>query len=176
MMLKNRHASVLTMKTSLKFGFLAPALVVGGFALGSLAPHAQTAPQKIAFVNVAEVLKAHPDNAAVVALQTKANAELKTLDDQIKPLQAQGTKISAADKDKLTQLVATANAKAKDYDTQISAKVTPLTAQVDTAVGAAAKANGVAVVMDAATANGLVVYADQSTDLTKAVTDALAKK
>ena len=161
---------------NLKFSLIAPALVAGGFALGSLAPHAQTGPQKIAFVNVADVLKANPGNAAVVDLQNKANADLKTYDDQIKPLQAQGSNISAANKDKLTQLIATAQAKAKDWDKQISDKVTPLTAQVDSAVSAAAKANGVAVVMDAAAANGLVIYADTSTDLTDAVKTAMNKK
>ncbi len=181
-MLKNEHASVLTMRIlpsftpNLKLSLAMPALLVGGFALGSLTPHAQTAPQKIAFVNVSEVLKAHPDNAAVVALQKKADDELKPLDEQIKALQAQGSAIKPADKDKLSQLITTIQAKAKDYDTQISAKVNPITTQVDSAVSAAAKTNGVAVVMDAATANGLVVYADPSTDLTDAVKAALAKK
>lgn len=175
-MLKNEHASLLTMKRSPKFTVLVPALIAGGFALGTLAPHAQSAPQKIAFVNVAEVLKAHPDNAAVVALQKKADDELKPLNDQIKALQAQGSAIKPADKDKLTQLIATIQNKAKDYDKQINDKVAPLTEQVDTAVSAAAKANGVAVVMDAAAANGLVVYADPTTDLTAAVKNALTKK
>lgn len=164
------------MKRTLKLSLLAPALLVGGFALGSLTPHAQTAPQKIAFVNVAEVLKAHPDNAAVVAIKTKADAELKPLSDQIQALQAQGSKISAADKDKLTQLGATLQSKAKDYDAQIQAKVQPITEAVDAAVSTAAKANGVAVVMDAATAQGLVVFADPSTDLTDAVKAQVAKK
>lgn len=176
MMLKNQHASLLSMKRNLKLSLAMPVLLIGGFALGSLAPHAQTAPQKIAFVNVAEVLKAHPDNAAVVALQKKADGELKPMDDQIKALQAQGTKITPADKDKLNQLVTTIQAKAKDYDKQINDKVAPLTAQVDTAVSVAAKANNVAVVMDAAAASGLVVYADTATDLTDAVKNALPKK
>ncbi|TSA85861.1 OmpH family outer membrane protein [Deinococcus detaillensis] len=164
------------MKRTLKLSLLAPALLVGGFALGSLTPHAQTAPQKIAFVDVAQVLKAHPDNAAVVALKAKADAELKPLSDQIQALQAQGAKISAADKDKLAQLSATISSKAKDYDSQIQVKVKPITEAVDTAVSAAAKANGVAVVMDAATAQGLVVFADPSTDLTDAVKTIVAKK
>ncbi|AZI42304.1 OmpH family outer membrane protein [Deinococcus psychrotolerans] len=164
------------MKRTLKLSLLAPALLVGGFALGSLTPHAQTAPQKIAFVDVSQVLKAHPDNAAVVALKAKADAELKPLSDQIQALQAQGSKISAADKDKLAQLSATISSKAKDYDNQIQVKVKPITEAVDTAVSTAAKANGVAVVMDAATAQGLVVFADPSTDLTDAVKTIVAKK
>ena len=165
-----------TLKPKLNFTLLAPALLVGGFALGTLTPHAQTAPQKIAFVNVAEVLKVHPDNAAVLALKDKQNADLKSLDDQIKALQAQGSAIKPADKDKLNQLITTIQAKIKTYDKQLNDKAAPITEQVDSAVSAAAKANGVAVVMDAAAASGLVVYADPGTDLTDAVKKALAKK
>ena len=163
--------------TRFKFTLLAPALLIGGFVLGTLAPHAQTAPQKVAFVNVAALLQDSPDQALVADLRKKADAELKPLDDQIKALQAQGDKITPADKDKLTQLLTTIQAKIKDYDKQIGDKVQPMTAKVDAAVKAAAVANGVAVVMDAAAArdSGLVVYADDSTNLTDAVKASIKK-
>lgn len=153
-----------------------PALLASGFALGSLAPHAQTAPQKVAFVNVAEVLKAHPDNAGIVALQDKANKELKGYDDQIKAIQGKANP-TAADKDKMNQLIKTAQTAAQNYQKQIADKSAPIEKSVDTAVSAAAKANGVAIVMDKATAaqSGLVVYADDSTDITAAVTKSLKK-
>lgn len=156
---------------------MVPALLAAGFALGSLAPHAQTAPQKVAFVNVAEVLKTHPDNAAVVAIQNKANAELKGYDDQIKAIQSKGASATAADKDKMNQLIKTAQTAAQNYQKQITDKTAPIEKAVDAAVSTAAKANGVSIVMDKATAaqSGLVVYADDSTDITAAVTKALKK-
>ncbi len=165
-----------SLKTS-KQTLMVPALLAGGFALGSLAPHAQTAPQKVAFVNVPDVLKAHPDNAAVVAIQTKANTELKGYDDQIKAIQAKGASATAADKEKMNQLIKTAQGAAQSYQKQITDKSAPIEKAVDGAIAAAAKANGVAIVMDKSTAaqSGLVVYADDSTDITAAVTKSLKK-
>ncbi|GAA4007319.1 OmpH family outer membrane protein [Deinococcus rubellus] len=157
---------------------LFPALLIGSVVLGSLAPHAQSAPQKIALINVADVLKASPDDAAVTALGQKRDADLKTLDDQIQPLLKQGSQISPADKDKLNQLIATAQSKSKEYDAQINAKIDPITRKANAAVAAAAKANGVAVVFNANTAqqSGIVVYADPTTDLTDAVKAVMTKK
>lgn len=157
---------------------LAPALLIGGVVLGSLAPRAQSAPQKVALINVAEILKASPDDAAVTALSQKRDADLGALDDQIQPLLKQGSQISPADKDKLNQLIAAAQSKSKDYDAQIDARLAPITQRANAAVAAAAKANGVAVVFNANTAqeSGIVVYADPSVDLTDAVKAALAKK
>lgn len=161
----------------MKQTLMVPALLAGGLALGTLTPHAQTAPQKVAFVNVAEVLKNHPGNAAVVAIQAKASAELKDYENQIKAIQAKGSSATAAEKDKADQLMKTAQAAAQNYQKQIAEKSAPIEKAVDAAVSAAAKANGVAIVMDKATAaqSGLVVYADDSTDITAAVIKSLKK-
>ncbi len=154
-----------------------PALLIGGALLGSLTTHAQTAAQKVALINVAEILKASPDDAAVVALGQKRDTELGALDDQIQPLLKQGSQISPADKDKLNQLISTAQSKSKDYDAQINAKLAPITQKANAAVAAAAKANGVAVVINAniAQESGIVVYADPSADLTATVKAAMTK-
>lgn len=155
---------------------LVPALLVGGTVLSGVvlsgpAPHAQGAPQKIALINVDEVLKASPDDAAVAALSQQQGSDLKALDDQIQPLLKQGRQISAADKDKLNRLIAAAQTKSKAYDTQINAKLAPITQKANAAVAAAAKANGAAVVINAniAQQSGIVLYADPTTDLTGAV-------
>lgn len=152
---------------------LAPIAVVAALGFGTLMPHAQTAPQKVGFVTVAEVLKAHPNNAAIVALQGKASTELNGLDAQIKAIQAKGAAATAAEKDQATQLSATLSAKAKDYDAQLTKAVAPVETAVDTAVSATAKAQGFSIIMDRAAAGpsgtGLVIYADPSTDLTAAV-------
>lgn len=152
---------------------LAPIALVAALGFGSLAPHAQTAPQKIGFVNVGEVLKAHPGNAAVTALRAKGDAELKPLDTQIKAIQAKGTAATAAEKDQMAQAITTLNAKIASYNDQITKAVAPIETAVDTAVSSTAKTQGFSVVMDTVQAGpsgtGLVIYADGSTDLTAAV-------
>ncbi|GGJ74949.1 OmpH family outer membrane protein [Deinococcus aquiradiocola] len=150
---------------------LAPVAIVAALGFGTLAPHAQTPAQKIGFVDVSKVLQAHPKNADVIALKNKANTELGALDKQIKDIQAKGANATAAEKDQATQLVTTINAKAKDYNDQLAKVVAPIETAVDAAVSSTAKAQGFAVVMDKAQAasNGLVIYADNSTDLTDSV-------
>jgi outer membrane protein len=150
---------------------LVPLAVVAALGLGSLAPHAQTGAQKIGFVNVNEVLKAHPNNTAVTALQTKANTELGALDAQIKAIQAKGTAATPAEKDQATLLTTTLNSKAKDYNDQLAKAVAPIEKAVDAAVSSTAKAQGFSVIMDKgiAATSSLVIYADPSTDLTATV-------
>ena len=146
---------------------LAPIAVVAALGFGSLAPHAQTAPQKIGFVNVPEVLKANPNSAALAALQTKANTELGALDTQLKAIQAKGTAATAAEKEQATLLTTNLNAKAKDYNEQVAKQLAP----VDAAVSSTAKAQGFSIVMDKSIAatSSLVIYADPSTDMTATV-------
>ncbi len=149
---------------------LAPTLALAALGFGTLAPRAQTAPQKIGFVDVSRVLEAHPSNASIKALQDKATKELAGLDTQIKAIQAKGSGATAAEKDQATQLITTIQAKAKDYDAQIGKAVAPVETAVDAAVTATAKTQGFSVIMDKKlAANGLVIYADASTDLTDAV-------
>lgn len=150
---------------------LAPIAIVAAFGLGTLAPHAQTPGNKIGFVNVNELFAAHPSDKEIKAIQSKFQTDVADLDKQIKEIDAKGTAATAADKDKRTQLVTTYNAKLKDYDAQMKAKAAPVEQAVDKALSDYAKANGFAVVMDRAVAqqSGLVVYADDATDVTAAV-------
>ncbi|GGQ98507.1 cationic outer membrane protein OmpH [Deinococcus ruber] len=166
-MLKNAHGTVQAMNVKA----LAPIAIVAALGFGTLVPHAQTAPQKVGFVDVNGVATADSRYAAVKTLQDKATAELNPLDAQVKAIQAKGTGATAAEKDQMNQLITTIQSKAKDYDAQIAKLVDPITNSVNTAVTAAAKAQGFSVVMDANVArnSGLVIYADQSADLTDAV-------
>ncbi|WP_034383794.1 OmpH family outer membrane protein [Deinococcus sp. YIM 77859] len=154
---------------------LAPLAVVAAFGLGTVVPHAQTTPQKIGFVDVQKLLSAHPNDKDIKAIQQKANAELSDLEKQIQAIDAKGAQATAADKDRRAQLLSTAQAKAKSYDTQLQPKVQAVEKAVDAAVSSAAKANGFGIVMDrnVAAASGLVIYADASTELTDAALKAL---
>lgn len=150
---------------------LAPVALVAAFGLGTLAPHAQSGAGKVGFANIDALFAASASFKDVKDLETKFQTELKSLDDQIKAIDAKGSAATAADKDKRTQLVSTYNAKLKDYDTQMKAKAGPVEAQVDKALSDYAKANGFSVIMSRAVAqqSGLVVYADDNTDVTEAV-------
>ena len=150
---------------------LAPMALATAFGLGTVAPHAQTTPQKVAFVDVTKLLAAHPNDKAIKDIQAKADAELSALDKQVKAIDAKGASATAAEKQTRDTLVKTIQAKAADYDKQIDPKVTEIEQAVDKAVSAVAKSNGYSIVMDKGVAakSGLVIYADDSTDLTSAV-------
>lgn len=154
---------------------LAPIALMAAFGLGTLAPHAQTTPQKVGFVDVSKLLAAHPNDKEIQAVQTKADAELKGLDAQVKAIDAKGANATAAEKQQREQLVATIRSKAESYDKQIQPKIAVVEKAVDTAVGAIAKSNGYAIVMDRSVAqkSGLVIYADATTDMTDAAVKAL---
>ncbi|GMA15089.1 cationic outer membrane protein OmpH [Deinococcus metallilatus] len=154
---------------------LAPLALVAAFGLGAVTPHAQTAPQKIGFVDVQKLLSAHPNDKDIKAIQDKANTELGALDQQIKAIDAKGASATAAEKQNRDALVKTIQAKAKAYDDQMKPKVDAVEKAVDAAVSSAAKANGYGIVMDrnVAASSGLVVYADNSTELTDAALKAL---
>ncbi|WP_407539918.1 OmpH family outer membrane protein [Deinococcus radiomollis] len=150
---------------------LAPLAVVAALGFGSLVPHAQTGAQKIGFVNVTEVIKAHPSNTSITALQAKEKAELDPMVAQLKSIQAKGVGASAAEKDQVTQLTTTIQSKDKDYSEQIQKLAAPAIAAADVAISSTAKAQGFSIIMDRGIAapSGLVVYADASTDLTATV-------
>lgn len=156
---------------------LAPIALVAAFGLGTLAPHAQTTPQKIGFVNVQAILNAQDAGKQLGDLQKKADAELGDLQKQIQAIDAKGTAATAADKDKRAQLVSTYQARGKAYNDQMTALQPKLSAAekaADAAISSAAKTNGYSIVMDSGVAaQGLVVYADNSTDLTSAALKAL---
>lgn len=154
---------------------LAPLALVAAFGLGTVAPHAQTAPQKVGFVDVQKLLSAHPNDKDIKAIQDKANAELSGLQKQIQAIDAKGAAATAADKQNRDALVKTLQAKAKSYDDQMQPKVQAVEKAVDAAVSSAAKANGFSIVMDrnVAASSGLVIYADDNTDLTAAALKAL---
>ncbi|UBV43833.1 OmpH family outer membrane protein [Deinococcus taeanensis] len=154
---------------------IAPLALATAFGLGMVAPHAQTTPQKVGFVDVSKLLAAHPNDKDIKAIQAKADAELAALDKQVKAIDAKGASASAAEKQNRDALVKTIQAKAAEYDKQLDPKITAVESAVDTAVGSVAKANGFSIVMDKGVAakSGLVIYADTSAEITDAVVKAI---
>lgn len=160
----------LSAKSLLSPKALAPLAIVAAFGLGTLAPQAQTAPQKIGFVDVQKLLVSHPSNPEIEAIQKKAEAELGVMDKQIKAIDAKGAQATAAEKQSREQLVKTIQGKAAEYDKQLAPKVAVVETAVDAAIDKVAKANGFGVVMDRNVAknSGLVVYADPTAEMTDA--------
>ena len=151
---------------------LFPLAALGALALGTLAPHAQTAPQKIGYVDVQAVLQASPKYGDVDALYKKSQADLKPATDQLKAIQDKGASATAAERQQYDTLLKTYQANAKKWEDQVNAKLTPLNADVNAAVSKVAQAQGFSMVLNKGVAAGsqLVIYADEkSLDLTPAV-------
>ncbi|MVN86215.1 OmpH family outer membrane protein [Deinococcus sp. HMF7620] len=161
------------MKISAKIA--APLALAAAFGLGTVAPHAQTTPQKVGFVDVAKLLAAHPADKEIQEIQKKADAELGAIDKQIKAIDAKGTAATAADKQTRETLVKTIQSKADAYDKQMQPKIAVVEKAVDTAISAVAKSNGYGIIMDrdVASKSGLVIYADATAEITDAVAKAV---
>lgn len=156
----------------MKIQSLLPLAAVGALALVSVAPHAQTGAQKVGFVDVNKVVQADPGYPAIADLQKKGQADLKTISDQITAIQQKGANATAADRQNYDTLTKTYDQKAKSWNDQVQAKTKPILDKVDTAVGAVAKAQGFAILMDKSVAaqSNLVIYADtNSTEVTDQV-------
>lgn len=154
---------------------LAPVALVAAFGFGTLAPHAQTPAQKVGFVDVSKVIAAHPNDKAIKDLQAKADAELKPIADQINAIDAKGAAATAAEKQQRTVLVQTYQTKQKSYTDQAQPKIDAVEKAADVAISAVAKSNGYSIVMDRGVAqrSGLVVFAEDNTDLTDAAVKAV---
>ncbi|PTA69223.1 OmpH family outer membrane protein [Deinococcus arcticus] len=161
------------MKISAKV--MAPLALAAAFGLGTVAPHAQTTPQKVGFVDVDKLLQAHPNYKDVQEIEKKAEAELGPIDKQIKAIDAKGASATAAEKQTRETLVKTIQSKADAYNKQMEPKVTAMEKAVDGAITSVAKSNGYSIIMDrdVAAKSGLVIYADGSAEITDAVAKAV---
>lgn len=150
---------------------LKPLLLLAPAALLLTVPQAQKGASKVAVVNVDQVLQKVAGGQAVADLRKKADADLQAQGKKIQALQ-QKANPTAADRQALDTAIKTFNAAQQNYAKQIATKFQPVATKVNTAVAAAAKAGGFAVVFDAGVAQrtGLIIYADaNATNLTSAV-------
>lgn len=152
---------------------IVPVLLAAGLIGAMTVPSAQTRPAKIGYIFSLEVLKAHPKGAEADSLKAQFEKDLKPTADEINALRAKvgaGT-ATVAERQKLDTLVKTAQTKSKTWQDRIQKALTPIEAEVDAAIQQAAKAQGYAVILDGLVAqqSGLVVYADDSANLTAEV-------
>lgn len=138
--------------------------------------HAQTAPNRIGFINADEALKAHRLNSKIEEIRTNLRKEVDPLTKQADDLKAKGDKLSAADKDTLNQTLQLIEGIRKKYSDQVAPLIDKINADVNLVIKDTAEKQGFSILMDRAVAasSGLVVYADeQNLDVTQTIVNAV---
>ena len=146
----------------------------------SLAGAATISAGKIGLVDVQKVIGVTKNGSAFAALDKKANDDLAAQAKTIQALQTKlsGNKAAPADQQALAKAQGAYQTSSKNYDAQRQKVFAPVASAVNTAVAAAAKAQGYTVVLDKrkAASSGIVIYVNaQATDLTAAVQKAVKK-
>lgn len=106
-------------------------------------------------------------------LQAQARKELAPLEEKLKPLdqKVRSGQATAKERQDYEALMKTYQDTLKRWQERQNPVLKPILEEVDQAIAKVAKAQGFAVVMSrqVAAQSGLVVYADEETDLTQAV-------
>lgn len=147
------------------------ALVLAGFLGANLT--AQEVPTRIAFVDSQSLIAAHPAGRAANDLRALATEDLAQLFREIETLEnkARSQGLNADEAERANTLVVTFESVQARYAADISAAAQPAVEAVNEAIRQVAAEFGVAIVLDleAAVQSGMVVYADDSLDITDAV-------
>ena len=127
----------------------------------------------IGFVDADALVQAHPDYKKVQDVQAQARKELSPLEERLKPLdqKVRSGQASAKERQDYEALAKTYQDTLKKWQDRQNTVLKPILEDVDQAIAKVAKAQGFTVVMSrqVAAQSGLVVYADEDTDLTQAV-------
>ncbi len=155
-----------------RFSLVALLLALGALLTPLLAQNKTTA-TRVGFVDADALVQAHPDYKKVQDLQAQARKEISPLEDKLKPLaqKVQSGQASAKERQDYEALLKTYQDTVKKWQERQNPLLKPILEDVDNAIAKVAKAQGFAVVMSrqVAAQSGLVVYADEDTDLTQAV-------
>ncbi len=154
---------------------LSPALLL--LALGALLSpmlaQNKNVATRVGFVDADALVQAHPDYKKVQELQAQARKELAPLEERLKPLdqKVRSGQATAKERQDYEALMKTYQDTLKRWQDRQNPMLKPILEEVDQAIAKVAKAQGFAVVMSrqVAAQSGLVVYADEDTDLTQAV-------
>ncbi|WP_337844309.1 OmpH family outer membrane protein [Thermus sp.] len=133
----------------------------------------KTVATRIGFVDANALVQAHPDYKKVQDVQAQAKKELAPLEEKLKPLdqKVRAGQATAKERQDYETLAKSYQDTLKKWQDRQDAVLKPILEDVDQAIAKVAKAQGFAVVMSrqVAAQSGLVVYADEDTDLTQAV-------
>ena len=153
-------------------------LALGALLTPMLAQNKNVA-TRVGFVDADALVQAHPDYKKVQDLQAQARKELAPLEEKLKPLdqKVRSGQATAKERQDYEALMKTYQDTLKRWQERQNPVLKPILEEVDQAIAKVAKAQGFAVVMSrqVAAQSGLVVYADEDTDLTQAVIKELKK-
>lgn len=161
-----------------KLLFLVP--VLAGLMLGSsMVAQNKNVPTRIGYVDVEQVVQAHPKYPAIKDIQEAAQKELKPLQDKLTPLttKIQAGTASAKEQQDAQLLRQTVQQIATKYQQKQAAALEPITKSLDDIIGKVAQQQGFALILDRRVArdSGLVIYADEALNLTDAIIKAIPK-
>lgn len=158
------------------------ALLTGLLTLLPLAPlayaqdAAPTTGLKIAFIQSAQLLAAHPAGKAAADLTQQAQTELQQISQNVQPLiekRNAGQQLTADEQDTLELSQRTYQETQQRYQQEIDAAAQPAEQAIDTIIQEVAQEEGYTLVMnfEVARNSGLVVYADEANvpDITEEV-------
>ncbi len=154
---------------------LVAAMFVGA---GALTLNAQAPQTRVVFVDSQTVLRAHPGGAEADRLRDQAEQEIGELQasiDQLAQKVRSGQQLTPEENERYQTLLSTLQAVQARYQEDIGAAAQPAIQAVNTAIREIAIENEYAIVMDIGAAGvsgtGVVVYADESLDITPLVLD-----
>lgn len=158
--------------------FLVP--VLAGLMLGSsMVAQNKNVPTRIGYVDVEQVVQAHPKYPAVKEIADATQKELKPLQDKLQPLSAkiQAGTATAKEQQDAQLLRQTIQQTASKYQQKQAAALEPITKSLDDIIAKVAQQQNFALILDRRVArdSGLVIYADDSLNLTDAVIKAIPK-
>ncbi|MEN2982774.1 MAG: OmpH family outer membrane protein [Thermus sp.] len=155
-----------------RFSLAALLLALGALLTPMLAQN-KTLSTRVGFVDADALVQAHPDYKKVQDLQAQARKEIAPLEEKLKPLNQKiaSGQATAKERQDYDALLKTYQETVKKWQDRQNPVLKPILEDVDQAIAKVAKAQGFAVVMSrqVAAQSGLVVYADEDTDLTQAV-------
>lgn len=159
-----------------RFALLLAAL---GLLFTPLLAQDKTTPSRVGFVDADALIQAHPEFKKIQDIRAQARKELGPLEERLKPLDQKvkaGT-ASAKEQQDYQTLLQTYQTALKKWQERQAQALKPITEEIDRAIAKVAKAQGFSVVMNrqVAAQSGLVVYADEGTDLTQAVLEEVKK-
>lgn len=147
-------------------------LALGALLTPMLAQN-KTVASRVGFVDADALVQAHPDYKKIQEVQSQARKELAPLEEKLKPLdeKVRAGQATAKERQDYEALAKTYQATLKKWQDRQNQVLKPILEDVDKAIAKVAKAQGFSVVMSrqVAAQSGLVVYADEDTDLTQAV-------
>ncbi|WP_038059020.1 OmpH family outer membrane protein [Thermus amyloliquefaciens] len=152
---------------------LAALLLAFGALLTPMLAQNRNVATRVGFVDADALVQAHPDYKKIQDLQAQARKELAPLEEKLKPLdqKVRSGQATAKERQDYEALLKTYQDTVKKWQDRQNPVLKPILEEVDQAIAKVAKAQGFAVVMSrqVAAQSGLVVYADDDTDLTEAV-------